>query len=85
MGDYTKTKNGVRDIVMDNQVEWILKEYLKNEYVPNEENILFFNVKKNTYYTTGQVNMVFKRFCEHYNIRYRLRCKSTYAKAYFCN
>lgn len=77
MGDYTKTKNGVRDIAMNNQVEWILKEYLKKEYQPNEKN--------NTYFSTGQVNMVFKRFCEHYNIRYRLRCKSTYAKAYFCN
>lgn len=72
MGDYTKTKNGVRDIVMDNQVEYILKEYLKNEYQPNKENLLFYNNKKDTYYTTGQVNMVFKRFCQHYNIRYRL-------------
>lgn len=72
MGSYTKSKNGVRDIVMDSQVEFILKEYLKNEYVPNKENLLFYNTKKDTYYTTGQVNMVFKRFCEHYNIRYRL-------------
>lgn len=62
MGDYTKTKNGVRDIVMDNQVEYILKEYLKKEYQQNKENLLFYNNKKDTYYTTGQVNMVFKRF-----------------------
>lgn len=68
MGNYTKTKNGVRDLVMDEQVEFILKDYLNKEYQPNSENLLFFNVKKNTYYTTGQVNMVFKRFCEHYNI-----------------
>lgn len=68
MGSYAKTKNSIRDIVIDDQVEWILKEYLKKEYQPNSENLLFFNVKKNTYYTTGQVNMVFKRFCEHYNI-----------------
>lgn len=68
MGNYTKTKNGVRDIVMDSQVEYILKEYLDKEYQPNPENLLFFNLKKNTYYTTGQVNMVFKRFCEHYKI-----------------
>lgn len=68
MGSYTKTKNGIRDIVMDEQVEFILKEYLNKEYQHNSENLLFFNLKKNTYYTTGQINMVFKRFCEHYNI-----------------
>lgn len=68
MGSYAKTKNGIRDIVMDEQVEFILKEYINKEYQPNTENLLFFNVKKNTYYTTGQINMVFKRFCEHYNI-----------------
>ena len=68
MGSYTKTKNGIRDIVMYEQVEFILKEYINKEYQPNTENLLFFNVKKNTYYTTGQINMVFKRFCEHYNI-----------------
>lgn len=67
MGDYTKTKNGVRDIVMDSQVEYILKEYLKNEFIPNKENLLFYN-PKNIYYSTSQINMVFKRFCEHYNI-----------------
>lgn len=68
MGSYTKTKNGIRDIVMDEQIEFILKEYLNKEYQPNSENLLFFNLKRNTYYTTGQINMVFKRFCEHYNI-----------------
>ncbi len=68
MGSYTKTKSGVRDIIIDEQVEYILKEYLNNEYQPNPENLLFFNLNKNTYYTTNQINMVFKRFCEHYNI-----------------
>lgn len=68
MGDYTKTPNSIRDIVMDSQLEFILKEYLKNEYQPNKENLLFYNIKKDTYYTTSQCNMVFKRFCEHYDI-----------------
>lgn len=68
MGNYTKTKNGIRDIVMDEQVEHILKEYLYKEYQPNSENLLFYNVKKDSYYSTGQVNMVFKRFCQKYNI-----------------
>lgn len=68
MGDYTKTKNGVRDLVMDSQVEFILHEYLKTEYVPNKENLLFYNIKDNKYITTGQVNMVFKRLCQKHNI-----------------
>ena len=45
-----------------------MRKYLKTEYIPNKENLLFYNNKKDTYYTTGQVNMVFKRFCQHYNI-----------------
>ena len=68
MGSYAKTKNGIRDIIMDEQVEYILREYLEKEYKENEENLLFYNTAKNTYYTTGQINMVFKRFCEHYDI-----------------
>lgn len=67
MGDYTKTKNGVRDIVMDSQIEYILREYLKTEFIPNKENLLFYNPKY-TYFSTGQVNMVFKRLCEKHNI-----------------
>lgn len=67
MGDYTKTKNGVRDIVIDSQIEYILKEYLKTDFIPNKENLLFYNPKY-TYFSTGQVNMVFKRLCEKNNI-----------------
>ena len=63
MGRYTKTKAGLRDIIMDDQIEYILKEYMKNEYIPNEDELLFYN-PKNKYYTTGQVNSSFKRFCE---------------------
>ncbi len=68
MGDYTKTKNGVRDIVMDTQVEFILREYLKTVYIVNKENLLFYNIKDNKYITTSQVNMVFKRLCQKHNI-----------------
>ena len=67
VGDYTKTKNGVRDIVMDSQVEFILKEYLHTEFIANDHNLLFYNPKY-TYYSTIQVNMVFKRLCEKNNI-----------------
>ena len=67
MGDYTKTKNGVRDIIMDSQLEFILRDYLKKEFIPNDHDLLFYN-PKNIYYSTGQVNMVFKRLCEKNNI-----------------
>ncbi len=63
MGNYTKTKSGIRDIIMDNQTETILKEYINKEYQSNTENLLFFNLKGNTYYSTSQLNMTFKRFC----------------------
>ena len=52
---------------MDSQVEYILKEYLRTEFIPNKDNLLFYNPTY-TYYSTGQVNMVFKRLCEKYNI-----------------
>lgn len=68
IGEYTKTKNGVRNLVMDNQVEFILHEYLDTEYVPNKENLLFYNTKENKYITTGQVNSAFKRLCQKYNV-----------------
>lgn len=68
MGDYTKTPKSVRDIYMDKQVEYILRQYLKEEYKQNEKNLLFYNIKQNKYISTGQVNMAFKRLCKKYNI-----------------
>ena len=37
------------------------------EFIDNDKNLLFYN-PKNIYYSTGQVNMVFKRLCEKNNI-----------------
>lgn len=68
MGDYTKTPQGERDIIMDEQVEFILNDYINNFYVPNKENLLFYNISCDKYITTSQVNMVFKRFCQKHNI-----------------
>jgi len=68
MGEYTKTKSGTRDILMDDQIEYILKEYLRKLYKPNKEKLLFYNNKKDKYYTTSQVNSSFKRLCEKHNI-----------------
>ena len=68
MGNYTKTPHSIRDLVMDNQVEYLLKEYLQKEYKPNKENLLFYNIDDDKYITTSQVNMSFKRLCEKNNI-----------------
>lgn len=68
MGNYTKTPNSVRDIYLDEQIEYILKDYLKNDYIPNKENLLFYDTENDKYIGTGQVNMAFKRFCQKHNI-----------------
>lgn len=68
IGTYTKTINGTRDIIMDNHVENILKEYLSSSYYQeNDLNLLFCNSKKECI-STDTTNMMFKYICEQYNI-----------------
>lgn len=68
IGTYTKTINGTRDIIMDNHVEYILKEYLASSYYKeNELNLLFCNSRKQCI-STDTTNMMFKYICEQYNI-----------------
>ena len=68
IGSYTKTVNGIRDLIMDDQIEKILKEYLSSEYyTPNDYNLLFCNSKKECI-STDTVNMMFKEFCQNHNI-----------------
>lgn len=73
MGNYTKTPNAVRDIIIDDQIEWIIKTYLKTEFISNSYNLLFYN-PINVYYSTSECNMVFKRFCQHFNIAMGYDC-----------
>ena len=68
MGETTKTNHGERDIIMDAQIRYILKDYMDNYYKENKDHLVFFNDKKNTFWTTSQVNMVFKRLCEKHEI-----------------
>lgn len=49
MGDKTKTNHGERDIVMDEQVRYILKDYMDNYYKENKEHVIFYNDKKDTF------------------------------------
>lgn len=68
IGSYTKTVNGTRDIIIDNHVEYILKEYLSSSYyTKNDLNLLFCNSKKQCI-STDSTNVMFKYICEKYNI-----------------
>lgn len=68
IGLYTKTVSGIRDIIMDYNVECILKEYLSSEYyIENDYHLLFCNSKKECI-STDTVNMMFKYFCQEHNI-----------------
>lgn len=65
MGSKGKTKNATRDIKMNNQVEFLLKDYIENKFVNNNFNLLFYN---DGIISTNQVNFAFKRLCEKYKI-----------------
>lgn len=68
IGSYTKTVNGIRDLIMDSFVEKLLKEYLSSEYyIENDYNLLFCNSYKQCI-STDTVNMMFKCFCKDNNI-----------------
>ena len=68
IGSYTKTVNGIRDLLMDPFVENLLKEYLSSEYyTENDYNLLFCNSYKQCI-STDTVNMMFKSFCKENNI-----------------
>ena len=68
IGLYTKTVNGIRDLIMDSNVENILKEYLSSEYyTENDYNLLFCNSNKECI-STDTVNVMFKYFCRDNNI-----------------
>lgn len=68
IGSYTKTVNGIRDLIMDSFVEKLLKEYLSSEYyIENDYNLLFCNSYKQCI-STDTVNMMFKCFCKENNI-----------------
>ena len=68
IGSYTKTVNGIRDLIMDPYLEKIFREYLSSEYyTPNDYHLLFCNSNKECI-STDTVNMMFKEFCKNINI-----------------
>ncbi len=68
IGSYTKTVSGIRDLIMDDHIEKILKEYLSSKYYSkNKYNLMFCNSDKECI-STDTVNMMFKCFCRDHNI-----------------
>ena len=67
VGKTTKTYTGNRVLHIENYVVNILKEVINHHFILNPKKLLFYDEKK-TYVTTSQVNCVFKRLCEKYNI-----------------
>lgn len=68
IGSYTKTVNGIRDLIMDSHIEKIFREYLSSEYyTENDYHLLFCNSNKECI-STDTVNVMFKEFCEYHKI-----------------
>lgn len=65
MGVTTKTYAGTRTIYFNEEIEKILKEYIKEN---NITDLLFIDKNNKSFITTSQVNMAFKRLCQKYNI-----------------
>lgn len=67
LGTATKTITGQRIIPIPESLIPILKNVIDN-YVPNENNLLFVNKSNGGVISTGQVNCAFKRLCEKANL-----------------
>ncbi len=65
----TKTKKGTRVVPISDAALPYLEKAVNN-FIPNSDNLLFYDHKKKSYITTQQVNDWTKRFCKKNNIRY---------------
>ncbi|MBP9988209.1 MAG: site-specific integrase, partial [Ruminococcus sp.] len=68
IGETTKTYAGMRKIPLTDEAAKVLKEYIQNDFVPNYENLLFWNTKQNTPLTTSSVNCQLSRVFEKFDI-----------------
>ena len=68
IGETTKTYSGTRKIPITDTTVKLIRDYLdSDEYIENPENLLFWD-KHNKVVSTGQVNHLFKRVLEKYEI-----------------
>ncbi len=68
LGETTKTYAGLRVIQMTDYVYKLLDDYVKNEYQPNDRQILFYDGKYDKLLTTSQVNTYFKTIMKKYSV-----------------
>lgn len=67
VGNVTKTKNGKRNLHLDENSKEIAKRAI-NEMIPNKKNMLFLR-KDGKIYENSQVNSAFKRICKNAGIK----------------
>lgn len=67
LGTTTKTYAGLRKIPLTEPTAAVLKEYM-TKYIPNKDNLLFYDYKRYKVLNTSQVNMQFQRVLEKYSI-----------------
>lgn len=65
MGVTTKTYAGTRTVYFNEEIEQVLKDYINTH---NISDLMFTHKNTNSYVSTNQVNMEFKRLCQKYNI-----------------
>lgn len=70
LGPYTKTSNGIRDVVITELTEPILKDAIANRN-PSNENLLFCK-EDGSLYTDSALNSCLKRICEKAGIKSRV-------------
>jgi len=68
IGEVAKTVNGIRTIHLDEHVKILINEYINTFWEENAENLLFWDKRKSGLFSTGQVNLVFKRLCKKHDI-----------------
>lgn len=68
IGQTTKTYAGMRTIPLSAPASAVIKEYMKT-YIPNSENLLFYDYRARKAITTSQVNMCLKRIMDKNDIK----------------
>lgn len=67
LGKTTKTKNGIRKIYINSQLNAVLKDVLNSGNVSNIYNLLFFDYQRNSFITPSEINCYLKRLNSKYN------------------
>ena len=66
--DMTKTKSGMRKIPINDKLESVLKRAIE-AYVPNNENLLFYDNIRNRPFSNQSMNTLLSKLCKTANIR----------------